>query len=217
MHRSGGGEQRDDSRSGSCRRRSFGRNLVGHRHNVPGRIDKACYSVSVVPPLVFDSSERLTIFCFSSRTQGPHRFAPAIRHHDWYLSAVFRAVWFFLHQREHPPRLGIIVEEDISNRTHLSEIQGGASFRLPWALQVIPGLVLGTLMWIFPGEFRSPEERRKTWPFFRTTFMPSHASGLTPPGCSFFLNVRISPLVVRSRSRRRSAPDPRRCARPRRH
>ena len=162
VHRSGGGEQRDDSHSGSCRRRSFGRNLVGHRHNVPGRIDKACYSVSVVPPLVFDSSERLTIFCFWLRTQGPHRFAPAIRHHDWYLSAVFRAVWFFLHQREHPHRLGIIVEEDISNRTHLSEIQGGASFRLPWALQVIPGLVLGTLMWIFPGEFRSPEERRKT-------------------------------------------------------
>ncbi|GAA5860901.1 hypothetical protein JCM8547_003883 [Rhodosporidiobolus lusitaniae] len=31
-----------------------------------------------------------------------------------------------------------------------SYIDGTASFRLPWALQLIPGLVLGTLMWIFP-------------------------------------------------------------------
>ncbi|GAA5987507.1 hypothetical protein JCM5350_003107 [Sporobolomyces pararoseus] len=31
-----------------------------------------------------------------------------------------------------------------------SYINGGASFRLPWALQLIPGLILGTLMWIFP-------------------------------------------------------------------
>ncbi|GAA6008455.1 hypothetical protein JCM11491_004485 [Sporobolomyces phaffii] len=31
-----------------------------------------------------------------------------------------------------------------------SYIHGDASFRLPWALQLIPGLVLGSLMWIFP-------------------------------------------------------------------
>lgn len=31
-----------------------------------------------------------------------------------------------------------------------SYIEGNASFRLPWALQLIPGLILGTLMWIFP-------------------------------------------------------------------
>ncbi|GAA6018298.1 hypothetical protein JCM10207_000795 [Rhodosporidiobolus poonsookiae] len=31
-----------------------------------------------------------------------------------------------------------------------SYIEGVASFRLPWALQLIPGLVLGTLMFIFP-------------------------------------------------------------------
>ncbi|GAA5828919.1 hypothetical protein JCM11251_005918 [Rhodosporidiobolus azoricus] len=31
-----------------------------------------------------------------------------------------------------------------------SYIEGDASFRLPWALQLIPGLVLGTLMFIFP-------------------------------------------------------------------
>ncbi|TNY24084.1 general substrate transporter [Rhodotorula diobovata] len=31
-----------------------------------------------------------------------------------------------------------------------SFIEGDASFRLPWALQIIPGLILGTLMMIFP-------------------------------------------------------------------
>ncbi|GAA6028079.1 hypothetical protein JCM8097_001861 [Rhodosporidiobolus ruineniae] len=31
-----------------------------------------------------------------------------------------------------------------------SYIEGTASFRLPWALQLIPGLILGTLMFIFP-------------------------------------------------------------------
>lgn len=31
-----------------------------------------------------------------------------------------------------------------------SYIDGVASFRLPWGLQLIPGLILGTLMFIFP-------------------------------------------------------------------
>ncbi|GAA5985142.1 hypothetical protein JCM5350_000859 [Sporobolomyces pararoseus] len=35
-----------------------------------------------------------------------------------------------------------------------SYINSDASFRLPWGLQIIPGLILGTLMWIFPGEYR---------------------------------------------------------------
>lgn len=35
-------------------------------------------------------------------------------------------------------------------------LQGTASFRLPWALQLIPGLVLGSLMFIFPGKHIPP-------------------------------------------------------------